>query len=71
MVKRKATPIRTAILTGMAISSKDLALAQANSRAGAFHHVTQPNDGRARVILPNGMDNTAPIQDHLSLPHED
>ena len=44
MVKRQATPIRTAILTDMTISSKDLALAQANSRAGPLHHVAQAND---------------------------
>ncbi len=61
VVDRQTASTRTAVLANVIIPSEDLSLAQANPWAGSFHHVTQSNDRRAGVILPNRMNDAASI----------
>ncbi len=63
MVDRQGSGVLAAILAGVVIATKHLALGQFDARVGTVNHLFQADDGWTRVYLPNGLNLAASIQD--------
>ena len=67
MIDRQPTCLGAAVLAAVAISAKDLSLAEPDSGARASNHVAEANDRRSWIGLANCVDETASVEHHLGL----
>jgi hypothetical protein len=66
VVESESTGAGSAVLARVTIPTEHLALGQSHARTGAMNHIPQPDHRWLEIILPNGLDIAATVQQHLS-----
>ena len=71
MIQREVATVRAAILAGVTISTENFSLAQPHAGSRPFDHVAEPDDRRARIVLANGVNEPASVEQQFRLAFED
>ena len=65
MIQRKMATVGAAILASMSIPTEHFSLAQPHAGSRPLHHISQPDNRTARIVLANGVNEPATVEQHF------